>query len=111
MRNLPRWQSRIRSARDDEAVVSVVVDYGAAWSPGDIACLPRNCWPGRVRDRDDVAAWAVQLAREELKVVGDTEGHVLLHCIAAVFSEAAVRLTQISIEASLLGPRTGPGGK
>lgn len=111
MRNLPRWRSRIRSARDDEAVVSVVVDYEAAWAPGDIARLPRNCWPGRVRDRDDVAAWAVHLAREELKVADDTDGHVLLHCLAAVFSEAAVRLTQVSLEASLLGPRTDPGSE
>jgi len=86
--------------------VEVVRAYLEGWTPADTQALPPNCWPEGIQDRDDVCAWAVTVARERLKVRphGD-ESDDLIEALTETLREASTRLSQLSAESRVLGPR------
>jgi hypothetical protein len=99
------WRQRIQEAPSEQAVVEVVRAYLGGWTPAQTGALPVDCRPDGINDRDDVCAWAVTLARERLKVRPDGESDDLIEALTETLREAATRLSQLSTESRLLGPR------
>ena len=101
-----RWQPLIQAAASEDAVVDLVKEYLASWTPEEIDSLPRGCRPGQINNREDVSEWAVVLTREELKSGADAASGRMLNHLSTTFREAAARLSQLSTENRLLGPRS-----
>lgn len=87
------WRSRIETAANDRDVVSVVKDYLAQLDHSEIALLPEECRPGKFFTAEDVMAYAFTLARHDCK--DDPHLGDLVLKLAAFFSQAAFRLTQV----------------
>lgn len=87
------WRSRIEAAASDQEVVSVVKDYLAQLDRFEIVLLPEECRPGKFFTAEDVMAYAFTLAQHHCKNDPDL-GDLVLR-LAAFFSQAAYRLTQV----------------
>ena len=84
------WQGRLDECADAHDVVQTVKDYLARLEPEEIAPLPPHCWPSRIVDADDVAEYALQLARAQC----DAEGE-LVDKLSGFMTNASLRLAQI----------------
>ena len=51
------WHDAISHAPDRKALAALVNDYLAMWSPAEMARLPANCRPDRIRGVEDIAYW------------------------------------------------------
>ena len=92
------WQGQLDQANRPEAVLTVARDYLAQVSPEEVAQLPEDCRPQRLVDSDDVAAYALELARRQ----ASPDAPEVLHKLAAFFSDASTRLSQILAETSFV---------
>ncbi len=54
---------KLRQASSEDEVIEVVRDYVSDWLPEELARLPADCRPRKVRDGEDLNLWAVSLAR------------------------------------------------
>ena len=95
----------MRAAPSEEALLGIVGEYLATLSREQVLGLPPASRPGPIGDRDDVAALNVQVARAELMYEGDADTASLLREMVVVLTEATHRLSQISLESQLLGPK------
>lgn len=91
------WQGQLDRADRPEAVVAVARDYLAQVSPEEVAQLPEACRPTRLVDADDVATYALELARHQ----ASSDGPQVLHKMAAFFADASMRLSRILAESPL----------
>ena len=48
------WLHQLERATTLDEVVAIARDYLATWTPEEIARLPRDCRPGRLREPEDV---------------------------------------------------------
>ena len=92
------WQGQLDQADRPEAVLAIARDYLAQVSPEEVAQLPEDCRPGRLVDADDVATYAFELARRQ----SSADAPEVLHKLAAFFSDASKRLSQILAETSFV---------
>lgn len=76
---------RLRSTTSEADVVDLVRDYVGDWLPEELAQLPLNCRPGKLRDSEDLNDLAVNLARacvsfevepEQLRVIDEMDAFV-----------------------------------
>jgi len=88
------WQGRLASANTRESVVDVARDFLAQVGPEEIARMPADCRPGKLVDDDDVANYAVTLARRSCDP--DFFSDHSLQRIAAFFGDALGRLSQLT---------------
>jgi len=91
----PDWLSVILAASCEEEVVSTALDYLATWSPQEIARLPLDCQPGRIRDGVDIGNLAFVLARAHCFFDGIERDKALLEKLMVFFTHAATRVAQI----------------
>lgn len=96
------WHSGLDEAHTIEAVVAVVRDYLAQWSPVDLARLPARCRPGRIVDGADITEHAFTLVCEQCASQGRSDAR--LSQMAAFFASASRRV------ARLAAPRGHAGG-
>ena len=54
---------RLRAVASEHAVLGLVRDYLGEWLPEELAQLPDECRPGKLRDGEDLGSLAVSLAR------------------------------------------------
>ena len=54
---------RLRAVASEHAVLGLVRDYLGEWLPEELAQLPADCRPGKLRDGEDLGSLAVSLAR------------------------------------------------
>jgi hypothetical protein len=54
---------RLRAVASEHDVLGLVRDYLGEWLPEELAHLPDECRPGKLRDGDDLGSLAVSLAR------------------------------------------------
>jgi hypothetical protein len=54
---------RLRTATSEGAVIEIVRDYLGDWLPDELAKLPLDCRPGKLRDAEDLNDLALKLAR------------------------------------------------
>ena len=93
---------QIESAGTVDAVVAIVRDHLATWSPGEIAMLPPAVRPGRVRDESDIAYLHDRLVEEDRATRATGEELASLQRLVGLFVRASLRI------AALGGP--GEGG-
>jgi hypothetical protein len=89
------WRSVIRSAATEGELVAITRDYLACWSPEEIARLPAECRPGRVRDGQDIGQWAFELTSRHLAGGLAPESEPVLLRIMLFATEAAERLARL----------------
>ena len=87
------WQDVIDRADSEQEVVRVVRDFVASLSPYDLARLPSQCRPGKFFGAEDVTSFAFEIVRHHCDQ--DVETRDLVHRIAAFFSQASTRLSQL----------------
>lgn len=88
-------QSLIAEALTERDVVSCVRDHLALWSPEEIAHLPEDCRPRRIRDGEDIDRWAFALAQAHCGTPAEGDDEYLLTKMLVFVTQAAMRLTQL----------------
>ncbi|HXF78435.1 MAG TPA: hypothetical protein VN598_06210 [Usitatibacter sp.] len=91
-----RWQSLIQNAPDETAVLGLVRRYLGTLTDGEVSRLPAGCRPTLPSTREEIASWAVTVARAEMGFRGDAETAALLQQLAVVFSEASQRFALLA---------------
>lgn len=98
------WQGRLNECVEPHEVVMAVKDYLALWTPEEIGALPEACRPGRIVDGDDVAGYALTLARAQCDGIDPQ-----LDKLAVFMTSAALRLAQITARTSEVSAEGDPG--
>lgn len=88
------WQGRLAAATSREGVVDVARDFLAQVGPEEVARMPLDCRPGKLVDGEDVANYAVTLARRSCDA--DCFRDHNLQRVAAFFGDALARLSQLA---------------
>ena len=89
------WQGLLNECVEPAEVVRTVKEYVALWSPEELAALPEHCRPGRLVDGDDVADYALRLARAQCDGASAE-----VDKLAVFVTSAALRLAQITARTS-----------
>jgi hypothetical protein len=89
------WQGMLNECVEPHEVVRTVKEYLARWTPAEIAALPEHCRPGRMVDGDDVADYALRLARAQCDGASAE-----VDKLAVFVTSAALRLAQITARTS-----------
>ena len=87
------WQDKLDDADNVHDIVEIARDFLATWDRHEIAALPETCRPGKIFDANDVTSYAFQLIQNDCATDSDVAS--LVHKMAAFFSNASVRLSQI----------------
>jgi hypothetical protein len=92
---VPSWRTLLQDATTESQVVSCVRDHLALWTPEEIARLPEECRPGRIKDAEDVSRWAFALATHHCasNLQGEEE-HQLTKMLVFV-TQAAHRIAEL----------------
>jgi hypothetical protein len=77
----------------------LVRDHMALWAPDEIARLPEDCRPGRIRDGDDISRWAFELASTHCAQAVSREDEPFLDRMLEFVTHAAIRLAELRTEA------------
>lgn len=102
------WRNLIRAATHEDDVVSLVRDHLARWTPGEIARLPEDCRPGRIRDFEDISQWAYALAATHCGRNLSPEDEPALDRMLEFVTQAAIRITELKAAPNDYAP-TGVG--
>jgi len=87
------WQQKLEQSHGETDVVTAAREFVAQFSPFEVEALPRECQPPlKLVDAEDVAAYAVELVRQDRQHLGSDP---LVGKLAAFFSYATLRLSQI----------------
>ena len=87
------WQQQLEQAQAESQVVVAAREFLAQFSPYEIEALPPSCQPPlKLVDAEDISAYALDLVRHDRQHLGSDP---LVGKIAAFFSQAALRLSQI----------------
>lgn len=87
------WQDKLREAEDERAVVSLARDFVSRLDSAEFTRLPLECRPGKFMDANDITGYAFTLVRQECG--NESETAALVHKLAAFFSSASIRLSEI----------------
>ena len=87
------WQERIEEAGTEPEVVAVTRDYLARLSQDEYAELPLELRPRKIVDANDIAAYALDLARHE---ADDPDEMNLVQRLVQLLSRASVRVSEIA---------------
>lgn len=86
----------LEDADSEREVVAVVREYLARIGPAELATLPEDCWPGKVTDRDDIADYAVRVARRRALSPQSVANDDLLDRIHNLVSHASARVAALA---------------
>jgi len=87
------WEERIEDAGTEPEVVAVARDYLARLSQDEYAELPLALRPRKIVDANDIAAYALDLARHEAE---DPDEMNLVQRLAQLMSLATVRASELA---------------
>ena|SRR5207253_9169224 len=88
------WQQRIDAARTEADVVAATCEFLASFTPSELNRLPAPCQPPlRIREREDISAYAYDLVRHQCAAGDEQE---LVQKLARFFGHASTRLAHIS---------------
>jgi hypothetical protein len=93
------WRNLISGSTNEDEVVAMVRDHLARYSPQEIARLPEECRPPRIRDAEDVSRWAFELARTHCAQSGDDDNETVLERMLEFVTQAAQRLSELKATA------------
>jgi hypothetical protein len=89
------WFAQLENAQTATAVVAIVRDYLALWSPEEIALLPLGVRPGRIRDASDVADLHSLLVEEYRKTRSSGDALAALQRLTGFCTRASLRIAQL----------------
>lgn len=92
------WRNLIRTSIQEDEVLMLVRDHMALWAPEEIARLPEDCRPGRIRDADDISRWAFELATTHCAQTVSPEDEPFLDRMLEFVTQAAIRLAELKTE-------------
>ena len=93
------WRNLIATASHEEEVIELVRAHLARWSPEEIASLPEDCRPPRIRDAEDISRWAFELASTHCSTQRmSPDDEALLERMLEYVTHAAVRLSELKAE-------------
>ena len=87
------WQEKLDGAETEAEVVQVARDYVATLDPQEVASLPAPCRPRKLLTANDISSYAFDLVRYECD--DGEEAAPFIHRLAAFFSHASIRLSEI----------------
>jgi len=88
------WSRQIDAATSATEVVAVVRDYLATWTPKDLAKLPLECRPGRVKSPGDIEQLHASLVEEYHQDRLTGEELSALQRLTSFIVRASLRLAQ-----------------
>ena len=89
------WRNLILQAAHQDEVLALVRDHMALWAPDEIARLPEDCRPGRIRDAEDISRWAFNLASTHCAQHLSAEDEPFLDRMLEFVTQAAIRLSAL----------------
>ena len=92
------WFQHIDAAKTPFEVVNITRDYLATWTPDELARLPVQCRPGRIRDEQDIEQLHVRLVEEYGRSRPSDETLAALQRITSFIVRASVRMAQLQAE-------------
>ena len=93
------WRNLILSSSHETEVLELVRDHLARWSPEEIARLPVECRPPRIRDAEDISRWAFDLASTHCAQGSQGSDNPMLERMLEFVTQAAIRLSELRAEA------------
>lgn len=99
------WIGQLESASSTSAVVAIVRDYIALWSPEEIAALPPSVRPGRVRDESDVTDLHERLVEAYRTTRASGDALAALQRLTGFMARASIRVAELG------GPRREDAGE
>lgn len=98
---MPDWRRLFIGATTEHEVILLAREHVASWALDEVARLPEECRPGRIRDGDDISQCAYELARAHCSLRYHGEQDALVMRLLAFMSEAAIRMAEVkSVEAA-----------
>jgi hypothetical protein len=92
------WFQQIDAAKSPSEIVTITRDYLATWTPDELARLPEQCRPGRIRDEQDIDQLHVRLVEEYGRSRPNDETLSALQRITSLIVRASVRIAQLQSE-------------
>ena len=89
------WRNLILEAAHEDEVLELVRDHMALWAPHEIARLPEDCRPGRIRDAEDISRWAFNLATNHCAQNISSQDEPFLERMLEFVTQAAIRLSEL----------------
>ena len=83
-------------ADSEREVVAIVREYLARIGPAELATLPEDCRPGKITDREDIADYAVRVARRRALSPQSVANDALLDRIHNLLSHASARVAMLA---------------
>jgi hypothetical protein len=90
------WRNLLLDARQEEEVLTLVRDHMARFAPEEIALLPEDCRPPRIRHAEDLGRWAFELASTDCAGIVEGEDEEVLQRMLEFATRAAVRLSELT---------------
>lgn len=91
----PLWHQRLEELESVHEVLNSVRDYIATLTPEELARLPENRRPGRIKGDDDIEYWTFKLSRSPNAPPEPGIDVELMQEIFHHFLHASVRISQI----------------
>jgi hypothetical protein len=105
------WYHQLDNATSTLAVVGVVRDYLASWSPAEIGKLSESVRPGKIRDEQDVEILHTKLVEEYRSSRATGDELDALQRFTSLMVRASIRLAELRDDSSRDGsasPSSGP---
>jgi len=95
------WFHQLDRAASVPEVINVCREYLATWHPEELALLPAECRPGRIKNHADVEALHSCLVEEYRSNRLTGERYSTLQRMTSFVVRASVRLAQLQAEAAV----------
>jgi hypothetical protein len=82
---------KLKIAHAEDEVVALVRDYIGDWMPDELAHIPENCRPAKIRDAEDINELAFAMACARIA----SESDPFLDEMESFFAQACKRIAQI----------------
>jgi hypothetical protein len=92
------WFHQLDDANSPAEVVTIARDYLATWTPEELAHLPRDCRPGRIKSTGDIELLHVCLVEEYRRTRLSGEQLSALQRLTSFVVRAALRLARLQSE-------------
>ncbi|MGZ5583629.1 MAG: hypothetical protein ACXWF2_11055 [Usitatibacter sp.] len=89
------WRSILAAASTEEEILQFVRGHLARWGAEELASLPPECRPGRIRDAEDISRWAFELASTHCAAAFEMDGMPVLDEMLDFATAAAARLSKV----------------
>src|SRR5258706_4004894 len=105
MRKLKR--DRLLEAQCEADIVQVVRAYLGEWMPDELAQLPPQSRPGKIRDGEDLSTLAFEVTRARFAVEGRRAAELMCE-METFLAAASTQLSQLQYAAARGLDRSGP---